>query len=386
MVSHELPPVHSGAGLQAVALAKELRANGVKVWMLTSRYRGEAHIDSIEGIPVRQIGVFGHRGREGYLAWVTFGIGALSALFTYHRHWRIAHIHGAYTTYIGPMFASFLLRRPMLIKVTLMGDDELEHVRARRLGSLWLALMKRANRFIALTPAIGVNLARSGVPPDRIVGVPNGVDVAKFAPLSSDRERLAVRRDLGLPEKGVLLGFVGAIIERKKVLEVVTILRGLVDEKLDCHFVAVGSLEVEPDYVLTIRKAAADAGVADRVILTGESDQVRRYLQATNIFFHLSNREGLPNSVLEAMSTALPVLSGNVPGLDALIKTGDNAYIVEDGVTPGQLTELTKSFVEDPLFAQRVGQAARRTIVERFSLETIGHQYQSIYRTLAGGD
>lgn len=110
-----------------------------------------------------------------------------------------------------------------------------------------------------------------------------------------------------------------------------------------------------------LRAVAADAGVADRVQLEGAVPHPAPMLRGAEMFVLASRKEALPNSIIEAMSVGLPVVSYDCPtGPAELIRDGENGFLVPLGDTAA-VADAIAVLARDPDLRRRLGAEARRT-------------------------
>jgi glycosyltransferase involved in cell wall biosynthesis len=133
-----------------------------------------------------------------------------------------------------------------------------------------------------------------------------------------------------------------------------------------------------------LRTLVRDLEIEPLVWMSGAVDDVARILQAFDVFVLPSLAEGISNTVLEAMATALPVLATAV---------GGNREIVDDATTGklfqpqdvATLRQLLVDYIRNPALRNDHGRAARRSAVERFSQEVMVENYQALYASLCRG-
>ncbi|WP_437785861.1 glycosyltransferase family 4 protein [Sorangium sp. So ce1097] len=191
--------------------------------------------------------------------------------------------------------------------------------------------------------AIGVSrpmveaLVALGAPEDRAVLVRNGVDRALFCP----GDRRAARRELGLPERGRIVTFVGHVSREKGIHELLRAFEALGADGAagePVHLVVVGH---GPERG-AVEQAAARAGRAGargaaegrdrrgRIHVAGARPlaDVARFLAATDLLALPSWAEGTPNVVLEALAAARPVVATSVGGIPDVVECGRTGLLV----------------------------------------------------------
>ena len=242
--------------------------------------------------------------------------------------------------------------------------------------------IRRAHRpfvhhHVALSRDLGDYLLRRvGVPSARITQIINGVDTMRFHPAAGGREALA-----GFPFHDPALFVVGTVGRMKTVkaqpllarafvraLELAPALRG----RLRLVMVGDGPLRLEAQQVLDA------AGVAQLAWLPGERADVPELMRALDGFVLPSLAEGISNTILEAMATALPVLATRVGGNAELVAEGDTGDIVPAGDVEALAAALVR-LSTDPVRAAAMGRAGRARAETLFSLPAMVQAYRALY-------
>ena len=110
----------------------------------------------------------------------------------------------------------------------------------------------------------------------------------------------------------------------------------------------------------------------------GEREDVPALLAAADIFVLSSRSEGLPISVLEAMSAQLPVVGSAVGGVPELVLEGETGLLVPSGDAEA-LADALSSLLSDGELRRRLGEAGRRRVEEQFDLKTFRHAHLELY-------
>jgi glycosyltransferase involved in cell wall biosynthesis len=188
-------------------------------------------------------------------------------------------------------------------------DDQLEGRPAGRgVRALYLAAERLGRLTIAVSESVRSNLLRWGIAPDRVVTVPNGLDLPglEFSP----RDRTAVRAALGIPAEATVIGAVGRLHPGKRFD---VLLEALAPGLGDRHLVIVG----EGSGRALLEELAGRLGISDRTHLVGEQP-VPPYLSAMDLMVSPSHYETFGLAVLEGLASGLPVLYRRCPALDEL--------------------------------------------------------------------
>lgn len=203
----------------------------------------------------------------------------------------------------------------------------------------------------------------------------NGVDTERFAPRRETR--IAIREELGLPEKSFVVGSVGRLVpikDHQTLLKAAALLSKI---GIDVRVLLVGS---GPERA-RLQALATDA-LEGRVCFAGDSSRVPELLNAMDVFVLPSLGEGMSNTLLEAMASSLPVLATNVGGNPEIIEDNVCGRLFAPGST-GWLSTQLRLLAEDPALAHQLGTMARNRAIESFSLSRMLDTYRRFYLDLA---
>jgi sugar transferase (PEP-CTERM/EpsH1 system associated) len=240
--------------------------------------------------------------------------------------------------------------------------------RIRRLCAPWV------DRFVAVSRDLTRWLVDTvGIPGDKVLTIPNGVDTGRFAP----HGRAAARRALGVPDGGVVIGSVGRLDPVKDHAGLLDAFARLARTRPETMLVLVGDGPCRP----ALETKARDLGLGPRVRLVGERNDVAPLLPAMDVYVLPSIAEGISNTILEAMAAGLPVVA---------TRTGGNPELVSDGVTGSlvpvrdvwALARTLEAYVVDRALREARGTAGRRRVHEQFSLDRMRRTYRSLYEDL----
>ena len=131
---------------------------------------------------------------------------------------------------------------------------------------------------------------------------------------------------------------------------------------------------------LTVEAEIETLGLAERVRLVGERDDIPEQLAAADIFVLCSASEGLPLSALEAMAAGLPVVATEVGGLPEVVVDGETGLLVSPGDT-GELGAALNRLVSDRELRRRMGAAGRARAKRLFDLPAFHRAHIELYET-----
>lgn len=365
-------PHFGGVESHVFELSRELQRRGHEVTVVTSRYdRRLPKEETIAGLHVL-------RSRtRGVLLNTPLDLGVGDLLRG--RPADVVHLH--YPPPVTPYFAARALRHggpPTLL--TYHCDLYLPGVGGRVLTQIYeriflSGMLNRVDRIVVHTRSYGDT---SAMLRGRAVEViPSLVDIDRFrAPVDVE----PLRDALGLRGRRVLT-FTGRLVSSKGVD---TMLRAMPLLPDDVTLLVIGSGPRLPD----LEALAERLGVAPRVQFlndVGYTD-LPRYFALSDIFvFPSQNRlEGFGLAAAEAMSSGLPVVVADMPGVREVISPGHEGLLA-DPVIPAEFARPVRTLLNDPSLRQRMGGAARKRAEELFALPKVAAEIERVYRELSAG-
>jgi glycosyltransferase involved in cell wall biosynthesis len=130
------------------------------------------------------------------------------------------------------------------------------------------------------------------------------------------------------------------------------------------------------------RAAIAKHGLQNEVFLLGYREDIPEILSAMDLLIHCSYaNEGVPQAVLQAMSMERPVVATRVGAVSEAVRDGSSGYLVPPRDVQS-LADGTIELLRDDLKRKAFGQAGRRVVKERYSLETMLDRVEQLYQTL----
>jgi glycosyltransferase involved in cell wall biosynthesis len=253
-----------------------------------------------DGIRVVDLGMRGNRD-----------LTALPRLVRLIRNGRydIVHTHLYRATVYGRIAARLAGVRAVVSTEHSLGDDRIEgRRRSAGVRALYLATERLGTVTIAVSRTVARRLVDWGVPPERIAVIPNGIVAEQFRYDGPLRDR--TRAAWGVRADTVVVGAVGRLESGKRVDVLIRALARIPRTVL----VIVGDGSARS----TLSRLAHAAGVADRVVFTGETADVRPLLCGMDVVASASPEETFGLAILEALACGLPAIQVTCPALDEL--------------------------------------------------------------------
>jgi len=282
-----------------------------------------------------------------------------------------------------------LRRRDIAVSYAYTSPAKLQEKTVKRLiRRLWFReLSRHIDCIIAVSAEMGRHVRSLGLR-SRVEVIPNGVDLQRFRPAADgDPQRRLLRESLGLTESSTLISTVGSVIPRKGADLLLEAWATLAHQFPDAHLVIVGT-RYQPGYSekgefeQKIAALLAASGAAGRVHFPGYVKDIENYLRASDLFVFLPLKEGMPNVVLEAMASAVPVILTPFPTLsDEFGQPGREYLLVERraeavaAAAAGLLRDKAQSF--------SLSRQGRSWVEQTMDIELVLDRYAALYRGLA---
>lgn len=221
--------------------------------------------------------------------------------------------------------------------------------------NLWLKKM------ICVSEGVKNSFILQGVDKSKCTVVYNGIPIETAPEVS----RQDIREKWGISDKDVLIGTAGSLIKRKRIrdlIETLAIITNKIEYPVKCMIIGKGP---EKEH-LAIK--VTEKNLDSRIIFTDFQTDAISYINALDIFVMLSEKEGLPRVVLEAMLMAKPVVASNVTGSAELIVNGETGFLVPVR-RPEAFADCILELIENHELREQMGEKARRRVIENFSIE-----------------
>ncbi len=282
----------------------------------------------------------------------------------------VVHTHGW-----GTLFEGLTAARLAHVPVVVHGEHGTLQLHGHR---RWLQRggWSWANQVLSVSSRLSERMAgETGFPLQSIQTIRNGVDLMRFGRTG----RAAARVTLGLGDDDVVIGTVGRLVPVKDHVSLVEAVAHLRPEGIEPTLVIAGDGPLRQEIV----QRAAAWGVGRQVRLLGHRPDVETVLAALDVFVLSSISEGLPNTVLEAMATGLPVVATRVGGTDEVVEDGVTGVLVPPR-SPEALGGAIARIIRDGALRGAMGAAARRRVETEFALADTVRRYEALYVRLVG--
>lgn len=242
-----------------------------------------------------------------------------------------------------------------------------------------------AHAVVAVSSAVAGHLVREeGCPPPRITTIPNGVDPARFAPLSAEArsQGTALRRTWGVPEGALIVGSLSRLAHQKGLDQLLRVAADVLQRAPRTVFVLAGEGPARP----ALERLAATLRIERSVIFPGRQEAPAA-LAAFDLFLTTSRFEGLPLTLLEAMASGLAAIAPRVGAFPEVLEDGVTGLLpsprfwapAAESLDPTPFVEAVLSLLEDGARRKSLGEAARKRVEREFGIASMVSRHESLY-------
>ncbi len=290
---------------------------------------------------------------------------------------EVLHTHD-YSSNIFGMVGGTLARIPARIA----SKRETAGLRSSAQSLLERFSYRLSHAVIANSEMVRQYLINAGVPPQKVVTLYNGLNLAR-ACVPNGWRRQAALATLNLPQSPDRK-FVTIVANlRHRVKDIPLFLRAArrVREKMPgATFVIAG----EGELLEELQNESVQLGLRDEVFFIGRCTRIADLLAASDVCVLSSRAEGFSNSILEYMAAARPVVVTDVGGAREAVSEGESGYVVAAGDEEGMATRISE-LLHEPERARRMGQRGREIVERKFSCDAQLARTEELYEQLLAG-
>lgn len=218
-------------------------------------------------------------------------------------------------------------------------------------------------------------LVAKGAPKKKSHIIYNGFDFTRFA---GDADRGYVKKEFGVSAK-YIVPMLARVNKAKDWQSFIDVAARAKEEGLDADFLAIGGGEMLEYYQLEVKQRNLN-----NIRFVGRRADVEKILKASDVsmlFTSEVHKEGVSNSIMEAMAAGLPVIATDGGGTPEIIKDGENGYIIPLHDVE-RAFKILKKLLSDDMLRKQIGERAKKHIQEHFLLTRMGDDYMNLYKKL----
>jgi len=373
LISYTYPPVLGGSEIEAQRVSEALQKRGHKMQIICG---GGGPMPPVKdwvdpcGLRVRLYGAKWPAKLRGYV----YAIGVAWSLFKERNNYDIAYflMQGIQLSTGIPVAA--LLGKSIVMKFSCSGEVAL--LGTSRLGRFEAGLLRRwADRILVLNPGMKQEAKEMDFDLERVGWMPNPVDADRFHPVSPD-QRALLRRKLDLSPDTPTVVFVGRLHPQKKLHWLIDSFARVVQQQPKAVLALIGDGALRDE----LSQQVQSLGLENNVRFTGRvsSDGVLEWLQAGDVFTLVSAVEGLPCSLIEAMSVGITPVVSDIPAHSQTIDNGVHGLLTAVGDLDDTARGLLRALGDADLRAS-MGAACRTRVLEVFATSKVVNCYEDLF-------
>ncbi len=283
------------------------------------------------------------------------------------REIDILHTHGYKSDILGVVAARLAKIKSV---ATPHGFEKMDDWKLNQFIRLGCWSMKYFDSVAPLSVELCNDMRRFNVPEEKIEYIQNGVDL----------KNIEFRLPSSLPSRSTstrTVGFIGQLIGRKNVPDLLDVFNLIASEKPDIKLVLLGDGDAREQceaYAKTLENT-------DRIKFLGFNNTPLEYLTTFDLFVMTSTLEGIPRCLMESMAMGVPVAAYNIAGIDQLVDNDETGMLAQLG-DKAALKDCWDRLLWDDAVADRISQAAADRVNANFSAGRMAEEYTVLYNKM----
>jgi glycosyltransferase involved in cell wall biosynthesis len=312
---------------------------------------------------------------------ITYMLSVIRFLLKHRKQYDIVQCFGLYLFIPPALVMKYLFRKKVIARLECAGRfGDFWRIKQLRWGKLVRACSKRCDAIMYISQDIHEELIAHNYPREKLVHITNSVDSDQFNPADTTTARAS---------KSIC--FVGRLEEQKGLEYLIRAMDIVREKEPGVRLIVVGDGALRSN----LETLSAELKLQDHVFLVGATDDVLTYYQDAHVFVLPSISEGLPLSLLEALSCGLPVIATAIGGNREILDphyAGETIpiaqfRIVERGllVNPEDVEGLARAILRllhDELLTNQLRERARTCVQENYGIDKVIGEYRALYSGL----
>lgn len=238
------------------------------------------------------------------------------------------------------------------------------------------------DRVIAISDAVEKHLIKDfQVPKEKVSLIYNGIDIKKYLRDFSEQEKFDLKDSFGIRRDHAVIGTIARFTPDKGHDILLQALYEILKEKPNVQLVFVGDGKERYKIIDQVQRL----GLAENVIFVKPQINTVGILSVMDVFMFTPRRkEGLGIALLEAMASGKPVVATNVGGISSIVRDTVNGFLVKPS-RHELLVEPVIRLLKDRALYQKMVQAGKETVIERFSINGMADKVQELYKEITRG-
>jgi len=372
MIAPQFRPITGGYERAAERLSTSLAAAGHEVEVVTEQRESDwPRLEVSQGITIHRIPVINRKGIHSLTSILSFSFFFL----THGRHFDVFHVHQYGWPAAVASAAGLLFGKCVFLKITNTGQQGIDAALPRG----WVgAMMRRLHLMVScciVTSSRAAEEAQAfGFQQEKICQIPNPLETGIFRP-ALDEDVLNLRKESDLDGKFVAI-CAARLTAQKNHAMLIQAWNIFSAQFRNAELILLGGGPLEED----VRILAADSTRPETIRVNGQTEEPLRWYQVADVYALSSDVEGLSNSLMEALSSGIPVVSTRVSGSEDIFEEVDVGEMVPVGDHVA-MAEALLALAENPERREQCGKRAREYAVRNYSVESIAERMEICYRS-----
>jgi len=277
------------------------------------------------------------------------------------------------STFYAAVFTKKILRKPLIASIhgahQYNSKNPTGLIKIIYRNTAAKIILSLADEIVVLTPSLSYIANNMGVPMKKIKCIGIGPDLKRFHP----RNKLKVRKKLGLPLDKFIVLYLGVLEFKKGVHYLVKAAKNLLKTRNDLLFIFGGEGPLKKMLIEETKDCGDESFIFPGYIINTEE-----FLAAADVLVLPSLSEGLPMVLLEAQATGKPVIATNVGGVSDVIKNEENGLIIN----PHDIKSIEKSILKLIKYEgikEEIGKNGIINVHKNYNLKNLSKKIESLY-------
>jgi len=382
MIIQLFPPRYAGAAIQSIYLTKELKSQGLEVVdFLVNNSKEKTVIEDLEGSKVFKLSTFSEFNDPKFAQLNQFIFFLRSTWFILtHKEYNIIFFHSVcgVDSFLFPILKIF--KKKSLLELTLVGGDDPMVLKNRKLGFLFLPAICCLDKIVAISTKLNQLSLEAGVPKEKIIQIPVGVNTSKFY-FPSTGEKTELKHKLNLVEFEKVFLSVGRLEERKGYEFILKAWYEIQKEYPKAVLLIGGpGNDLNEPYFQKLNYIINDKKIKN-VRFLGMIGNVNEYMKCADMLLHAAINEGLPNVLLEASLSGVPIVCRLIDGVTSDILLTPEIGIESSTDSPKDFAQEVNKYFKNTNVEQHLKEV--QNLRKRFDIKEVAQKYIELFKELS---
>jgi glycosyltransferase involved in cell wall biosynthesis len=275
----------------------------------------------------------------------------------------IINTHSSSDSWVATIAAKISRTRPSVIRTKHLSTQVGSSLSARMIYTIL------PDAIITTGEEIRNNMIKAGVPAEKIVSIPTGIDIDRFDP---------AKVHTIFCRQGFSVGMIGVLRSWKGHQFLIEAIPSILERIPDAIFYIVGDGPQRPH----LDKIIAESPFKRRIVLTGHREDVPEIMASLDIIVHPSfANEGVPQTILQALAMAKPVIASDAGAIKEVVINGKTGILIEPR-NAGQIAAKVIELHNSPALMASLGQEGSRLVKKSHSVELMLDKLAALYKKL----